>query len=805
MNNMIIADISQGNVYPTNYKLYQYDYGRILRIQGVNLPAAVEIDFSLSEKGGESKSRIGTTVDGVTDVPIPDSMLENNDTTEDYYLYAFIYLTDETSGRTVRKITLKVTTRPKPEPFDTPEEAELFRDAIAAVNESAERAESAKTAAETARDTAQETADSIRTDVQNMVDYANAAKNAASESANISAKNAEYTKLDREEVSKNKSDVEQMKSQVENAVKNALLSEQNAKASVTAAQKAQECAEAAKGQAGEYKKAAEDIKADVMKLGQKVEEDKNSVEHTVTEFDITRQNAVKEVKDAEQAAIQNIGTGIDDTLMQPGKAADSKVTGDSIKELQNNLALNVISDEKTKRSLDFLWKLNQGISYQYETDSASAYQKDIPSGAKVASVNKVGGKTVVWGQLIPACSVKGNSNFTVADTFTKIYAGHKYYMSFKYSGTPNETNGNVSAFISKDGVNTISMSTPYGTPEAILTAKYTAIPWIYFYPIDADVVTYDLQVVDITLLEQSLGITIDTVSDYKSLFPKDYYDTCPLTLLSAPVNEVVEQGKNLMNLGSNDFSNTVNGITLSYDAASQSISMKGTNTASAAFLIINRKNENSVDYKIGETYTISHNLPDYVYAQITYINNAGKEKVLVYSRVKKTTFAVPDDFVNVNKIQVGAVVELTKVDSYGGYIQLEKSSSATPYSPYHKTTYQIPDAITQLDGYGWGITDDVCNYVDWENRTYHKKVGIRDFVEGDSDDSTVLTNGTNTLYELTEEVVTDISDIIGDTFQNPFEVEAGGTLTFKNSNSEDCRIPVPNEEEYIIALAEVTA
>ena len=97
------------------------------------------------------------------------------------------------------------------------------------------------------------------------------------------------------------------------------------------------------------------------------------------------------------------------------------------------------------------------------------------------------------------------------------------------------------------------------------------------------------------------------------------------------------------------------------------------------------------------------------------------------------------------------------------------------------------------------------NYVDWENRTFHKRVGIRDFAEGDSDDSTVLTNGANTLYELAEEVITDISDIIGDTFQDPFEVEPGGTLTFKNSNGDDYRIPVPNEEEYIIALAEVTA
>ena len=111
---MIIADISQGNTYPTNYKLYKHDYGRILRIQGTNLPAAVEIDFCLSEKGGDSIKRIGTTVDGVTDVPIPDSMLENNYTTDDYYLYAFIYLDDGTSGQTVRKITLKVTARPKP-------------------------------------------------------------------------------------------------------------------------------------------------------------------------------------------------------------------------------------------------------------------------------------------------------------------------------------------------------------------------------------------------------------------------------------------------------------------------------------------------------------------------------------------------------------------------------------------------------------------------------------------------------------------------------------------------------------------
>ena len=45
------------------------------------------------------------------------------------------------------------------------------------------------------------------------------------------------------------------------------------------------------------------------------------------------------------------------------------------------------------RRLDALWKLNQGISYQFETDSDTAYQKTVPSGAKLASIGSIGGYT----------------------------------------------------------------------------------------------------------------------------------------------------------------------------------------------------------------------------------------------------------------------------------------------------------------------------------------------------------------------------------------------------------------------------
>ena len=111
----IIAAVFQGNEQYCWSRAWQYDHGQILRIQGLTLPAAVEIHFSLSDTGGESITRVGITKDNVTDVIIPDSLLENDNVTENYNIYAFIYLTDTGSGETEYKITISVKSRPKPE------------------------------------------------------------------------------------------------------------------------------------------------------------------------------------------------------------------------------------------------------------------------------------------------------------------------------------------------------------------------------------------------------------------------------------------------------------------------------------------------------------------------------------------------------------------------------------------------------------------------------------------------------------------------------------------------------------------
>lgn len=146
---MIIVNFdSEKDTYKTVTGLWQWDYGQKLHIQGLKLPAAVEIHFSLLRSGGEAVTRIGVTRDGVTDVVIPDSMLENGNKSMDYYIYAFIYLSDAESGQTEYRISMPVRSRPKPETYREPEAAEIFREAITAVNAAADRVEEGNRSAE---------------------------------------------------------------------------------------------------------------------------------------------------------------------------------------------------------------------------------------------------------------------------------------------------------------------------------------------------------------------------------------------------------------------------------------------------------------------------------------------------------------------------------------------------------------------------------------------------------------------------------------------------------------------------------
>ena len=207
-----IVSVKLDSRYASTLGVWQYDYGQVLRITGPELPPAVEVQFSLDEKSGETLSRVGTTVDGVTEVKIPDELLTHS-ATSNYRIYVYIYLTDETSGNTKYEITIPVRVRSKPtSPTEDPEtDPDLFRETVAAVNASAERAENAASSATESAASAEETlieikrvTDGISEDIEN----ANTAKSELSDMINSAEEKKKELVASTEEAGETKTELD---------------------------------------------------------------------------------------------------------------------------------------------------------------------------------------------------------------------------------------------------------------------------------------------------------------------------------------------------------------------------------------------------------------------------------------------------------------------------------------------------------------------------------------------------------------------------------------------------------------------
>lgn len=269
---MITAVIDAGQHYCQAVSdLWQWDYGQTLRIQGVKLPAAVEVQFSTTERIGETVTRIGVTQEGVTEVPIPDTLLEGGGTTQDYTIYAFVYIENGDSGKTEYRVSMKVRARPKPEAHATPEEGELFRQAIVAVAESADRAESARKSAETSADeakTAKENAETAAKVAKAFKTEAETARSEAVRAATESTDAKDSAEKSRAAAEKAKQDAEAAKAAAdadkeaaEAAQAKAEVAQKAAENAETEAKKAQTATETAKNDAVQAKEAAEKAKS----------------------------------------------------------------------------------------------------------------------------------------------------------------------------------------------------------------------------------------------------------------------------------------------------------------------------------------------------------------------------------------------------------------------------------------------------------------------------------------------------------------------------------------------------------------
>lgn len=342
---MVTAVFTDNDDCARTYGLWQWDYGQQLRIEGLHLPTAVEIHFALQETGGEAITRVGTTKDGVTTVTIPDSVLEGNRATwtadKAYNIYAWVYLSDKSSGETIKRITMQVKSRPKPEAFEAPGDGEIFHEAIEAVNDAAKRAEEAGDKAIAAADEAEKAATQTAEHLQ------------ATEGL------AEQVETNADTVAQDKQAVAGMLSQTQQAASDAALSAQAAKLSETAAVQAQTGAEAAEDGARQY---AEETRADrqavtedkqaVSQMRENVAADRQAVEQTALQFGQTSQDALTAIGQAQSTAVGAVkaeGNKQTTAVQEAGTQAVSEVTEAKTTAVE---AVTAEGDKQTKRVED---------------------------------------------------------------------------------------------------------------------------------------------------------------------------------------------------------------------------------------------------------------------------------------------------------------------------------------------------------------------------------------------------------------------------------------------------------------------
>lgn len=326
-NKIVTARFATDDNYVNVYDVYQWSYGQVLRIEGLKLPNMVEIHFSLQETSGEAKTRIGVTKDGVTDVVIPDSFLENEGIGDKYKIFVWVYVADKNSGSTEYKITIHVKARAKPEITHGGQDGEVFQEAVEAVRDAAARAAESEKQAER---WAVGRVDIPGSETDNSKFYSEESK-----------KNAQQTTKDKEaveELVKETENIGQLAEDVKANAQKASESAKNAETSATNASASEKNAKTSESNASTSETNAKASEANAKASEQAVEKSKQTVDKTVADFGqaVTDASAaLKSEKDAHVKAITIAGT-----------TETKKVTDEGAKQVQTVQSMGTQETEK---------------------------------------------------------------------------------------------------------------------------------------------------------------------------------------------------------------------------------------------------------------------------------------------------------------------------------------------------------------------------------------------------------------------------------------------------------------------------
>lgn len=537
-----------------------------------------------------------------------------------------------------------------------------------------------------------------------------------------------------------------------------------------------------------------------------------------------------------------------------------------------------LTDKELQRRVNALYDIGQGVTHKFETDTDTAYQKAVPTGAKLMSVKNIGGRSIVWNQLISqivektsngiattkidskSLHISGTSSAVCFIPISPVQTGisnHKYLFHSHASDTTalssgtgfyNDNGGNrwheygKGIIFTMDGNGTIAIAFRVNSN---ITVDFSITPQIY----------------DLTAMFGS-GNEPASVEEFEKMFPADYYPYNAGEIVSAGTESIVEQGKNLFDYTDKTYyganvSKVENGVIYTKGLTTTVLNIPTIvgNKYTLSFKIKSSgTNQGGLRWSLqkGKNTSYAHD-SSLIKSEVGYAANTEYQAV--------ATFVATTDFVSL------CTIILMVYD-----VQQENGDTATNYSPFYQIERPIPEAIRNLPGYGWSA-GTARNYIDYENKRYVQCVGSVDLgtlswrvgdsvsfetfqltgqkltknydiapnilcskyptktqneLWGKTNVTGITTNanvdgcvhlndttytdaaafqqamqGVMLYYELANPIITDISTMLADDFLRNIEVESGGSITFKNSNGDSYRIPVPNEEEYIVKLSEV--
>lgn len=178
MENNIITAVFSGSKFATTDYLWQYDYGQILKIDGIDLPEMYEVHVS-----GSASGNVVTIFGDANGIAIPDEYLLKSGS-----INMYIYLhTGENDGETEYKITIPVKSRAQPtHETPTPVQQSEIEQIIAQLENYDHTAETAAVSASSSANTAQ----SAATSAINSASSAEASASIAQQSATSAASSA---------------------------------------------------------------------------------------------------------------------------------------------------------------------------------------------------------------------------------------------------------------------------------------------------------------------------------------------------------------------------------------------------------------------------------------------------------------------------------------------------------------------------------------------------------------------------------------------------------------------------------------